>query len=73
MKSLHDYTIVLLPDDNGTYVAYIPAISGCHAWGQTPESARQELNNVFDMIQAEYLEAQKTLPLDVQLIVNYAS
>ncbi len=32
MKSLQDYTTVIRPDNNGTYVAYIPAISGCHAW-----------------------------------------
>jgi predicted RNase H-like HicB family nuclease len=73
MKSLKNYTIVLRPDDNGTYVAYIPAISGCHAWGNTPEEATNELSNVFDMIKAEYLEAKKTLPEDVQLTVNYAS
>ncbi|WP_225892478.1 type II toxin-antitoxin system HicB family antitoxin [Nostoc sphaeroides] len=27
------------PDNNGTFVAYVPAISGCHAWGQTPDEA----------------------------------
>jgi hypothetical protein len=50
MRSLSDYTIVLRPDDNGTFVARIPAIKGCHAWGETPEQAREELNNVFAMI-----------------------
>jgi hypothetical protein len=29
MKSLNDYTIILRPDENGTFVAYIPAIKGC--------------------------------------------
>jgi hypothetical protein len=36
---LTEYTIILRPDDNRTYVAYIPAIKGCHAWGETPEEA----------------------------------
>ncbi|MEH2056295.1 MAG: type II toxin-antitoxin system HicB family antitoxin [Nostoc sp.] len=40
MKSLKDYTTVIRPDNNGTFVAYIPAISGCHPWGQTPDEAR---------------------------------
>ncbi|ELR99243.1 hypothetical protein GLO73106DRAFT_00040010, partial [Gloeocapsa sp. PCC 73106] len=31
MKSLTDYTIIIRPDDNGTFVAYIPALKGCHA------------------------------------------
>ena len=56
MKSLQDYTTVIRPDNNGTFVAYIPAISGCHAWGQTPDEARAELVYIFEMIQEEILK-----------------
>lgn len=72
MKSLTDYTIVVRPDDNGTFVAYIPAIKGCHAWGKTEQEARLELNNVFDMIQEEYIEDGKILPDDVEITIAYA-
>jgi predicted RNase H-like HicB family nuclease len=50
MKRLHDHTVVIRPEDNGTFVAYVPSISGCHAWGRTPEEAQAELTNVFAMI-----------------------
>lgn len=53
MRSFRDYTVVLRPDSNGTFVAYVPAITGCHAWGQTPEDTQAELAFVFEMIQAE--------------------
>jgi predicted RNase H-like HicB family nuclease len=53
MKRLHDHTVVIRPEDNGTFVAYVPAISGCHAWGRTPEEAQAELANVFAMINEE--------------------
>jgi hypothetical protein len=43
MKLLQDYTIVIRPDDNGTFVAYVPAIPGCHAWGKTLDEARTKL------------------------------
>lgn len=73
MKSLNDYTIVVRPDDNNTFVAYVPAIKGCHAWGESEQEARLELNNVFEMIKEEYLEEGKTLPNDVEITVaNYA-
>jgi len=62
MPSLESYTVVLRPDDNGTFVAYVPAIEGCHAWGQTSEEARTELVNVFEMICEEYTEEEKALP-----------
>ena len=51
---LEQYTIVVRPDDNGTFAAYVPAIEGCHAWGKTAEDARSELANVFEMIREEY-------------------
>ena len=56
MKSLQDYTIVIRPDDNNTFVAYAPAIEGCHAWRETAEAAKAELDNVFAMIVKEYQE-----------------
>ena len=73
MKSLQDYTIVIRPDDNNTFVAYVPAIEGCHAWGETAEAARAELSNVFTMILEKYQEMGRSFPLDVELVVNSAS
>lgn len=73
MKNINNYTIIVRPDDNGTYVSYIPALKGCHAWGETPEEARLELNHVFEMICEEYLEEYKELPNDVEVTVSHAS
>ncbi|MUG92494.1 type II toxin-antitoxin system HicB family antitoxin [Scytonema sp. UIC 10036] len=72
MKSLQNYTIVICPDDNGTVVTYLPAIPGCHAWGQTPDEARAELVCVFEMIKEEYEEQGRSLPNDVELVIANA-
>jgi predicted RNase H-like HicB family nuclease len=72
MRTLENYTVVLRPDDNGTFVAYIPAIVGCHALGQTSDEARSELVNVFEMIRDEYQEEGKLLPNDVEVAVVHA-
>jgi predicted RNase H-like HicB family nuclease len=72
MRSLKNYTVVLRPDDNGTFVAYVPAIPGCHAWGQTVQEAQAELVNVFEMIRDEYQEEGKELPEDVEVAVTHA-
>ena len=40
MKTLFDYTLVCRRDDNGSFVAHLPAIAGCHALGPTPEEAQ---------------------------------
>lgn len=72
MKRFQNYTVVTRPDDNGTFVAYVPAIDGCHAWGQTPAEAQAELANVFQMIAEEFQEANRLLPPDVDLAVTSA-
>ena len=73
MKKVDDYTVVVRPDDNGTFVAYEPAIEGCHAWGKTPDEARSELANVFEMITEEYAQAGQPLPPDAELTIARAS
>ncbi|VXD24453.1 conserved hypothetical protein [Planktothrix serta PCC 8927] len=70
MKILQDYTIVTRPDDNGTFVAYVPAISGCHAWGKSSEAALSELVYAFEMIQEEYQDRGETLPTDNCLLIT---
>jgi predicted RNase H-like HicB family nuclease len=72
MKTLFDYQVVCRRDDNGSYVAYVPAIDGCHAIGSTPEQAQRELRNVFDMIAEEFTDGGRELPNDVQLTVAHA-
>ena len=47
-----DYKVVLYRQDDGSWVAEIPAIPGCYALMPTREEALAELTNVFDMIAA---------------------
>jgi predicted RNase H-like HicB family nuclease len=72
VKTLFDYHVVCHRDDNGSFVAYVPAIDGCHAIGRTPEEAQHELHNVFGMIAEEHIERGVSLPDDVELTVAHA-
>ncbi len=69
MKTKH--TIVLEPDGEA-WLAYIPAVPGCHAPGDTPEEAMRELETVYEMIIEEYTHEGKVLPPDVELIAGAA-
>jgi predicted RNase H-like HicB family nuclease len=73
MKTLFDYQMVCRRDDNGTFVAYLPAIEGCHAFGSTPQEAQMELQNVFEMIAEEIAERGAQWPEDVILAPQHAS
>ncbi|HAM58681.1 MAG TPA: type II toxin-antitoxin system HicB family antitoxin [Candidatus Rokubacteria bacterium] len=67
---LDAYKIVLYRQDDGSWVAEVPAIAGCYALMPTREEALAELGHVFDMITEEFLERGVPLPEDTTEIVN---
>jgi predicted RNase H-like HicB family nuclease len=67
---LEDYKIVLYRQEDGSWVAEIPAISGCYALMPTREEALQELNGVFRIISEEYREKGLQLPADTTEIMH---
>ncbi len=68
--ALDTYKIVLYRQDDGAWVAEVPAISGCYALMATREEALAELSHVFDMIVEEYQGRGAALPKDTTEIVN---
>jgi predicted RNase H-like HicB family nuclease len=60
--SMEDYKIILYRQENGSWVAEIPAIPGCYALMKAREEALAELPNVFSMIEDEYREKAKSFP-----------
>jgi len=67
---LEDYKTVLYRQEDGSWVAEIPAISGCYALMATRQEALAELGSVFDMIAEEYRARGIALPIDTTEIVN---
>jgi len=67
---LENYKIVLYRQEDASWVAEIPAISGCYALMPTREQALAELNDVFQMISDEYREKGLALPADTTEIVH---
>jgi predicted RNase H-like HicB family nuclease len=53
---LEDYKTVLCRQEDGSWVAEVPSISGCYALMPTREEALAELSCVFAMIAEEYRE-----------------
>jgi predicted RNase H-like HicB family nuclease len=68
--SLDDYKIVLYRQEDGSWVAEIPAISGCYALMPSREEALKELGDVFQMIYEEYREKGLRLPTDSTEIMH---
>jgi predicted RNase H-like HicB family nuclease len=67
---LRDYKTVLYKQEDGSWVAEVPAILGCYALMPTREQALQELSSVFQMLADEYRDKGLTLPADSTEIVH---
>src|SRR6202040_2601155 len=63
---LEDYKTVLYRQQDGSWVAEIPAIAGCYALMETKEAALTELSNVFALIAKENREKDVILPSDLK-------
>jgi predicted RNase H-like HicB family nuclease len=55
---LDDYKTILYRQEDGSWVAEVPAIAGCYALMTSREAALAELENVFRMIAEEYSAKQ---------------
>ena len=65
------YKIILYAQEDGSWVAEIPAIAGCYALMDNREAALKELEQVFRLIADEYAESGKPLPVDrTELLMN---
>lgn len=67
---IDNYKTILYCQEDGSWVAEIPAISGCYTLMPTREEALAELTGVFDMIAEEYREKGLPLPADTTEIVH---
>ncbi len=65
-----DYKTVLYRQDDGSWVAEIPAIPGCYALMDSRELALAELAKVFAMIAEEYRQKGQALPADSTENIN---
>jgi predicted RNase H-like HicB family nuclease len=65
-----NYKIVLYRQEDESWVAEIPAVSGCYALMPTREQALEELRDVFQMVSEEYKGKGLALPADTTEIMH---
>jgi predicted RNase H-like HicB family nuclease len=68
--SIGEYKTILYLQEDGSWVAEIPAIPGCYALMPSREEALAELSCVFEIISEEYRDKRIPLPADTTEIVH---
>lgn len=60
----YSYRIIIEPDENNTFHAYVPALSGCHTWGKTLEETRQNIRDAIDVYLRSLRADGRPIPQD---------
>jgi predicted RNase H-like HicB family nuclease len=58
----YQFTVVIEPDEKG-YHAYVPALPGCHSFGDTVEEAQTNILEAIEVHIETMLEDGESVPL----------
>jgi len=58
------YRIIIEPDENNTFHAFVPALPGCHTWGESLEEARKNIRDAIDVYLRSLRADGESIPED---------
>jgi predicted RNase H-like HicB family nuclease len=68
--TIGNYKTVMYCQDDGSWVAEIPAVSGCYALMASRDAALAELTRVLALVAEEYRQKGQPLPSDTPEIFD---
>ena len=60
----YSYRIIVEPDEGKTFRAYVPALPGCHTWGDTIDGARKNIRDAIDVYIRSLVADGEKIPED---------
>jgi predicted RNase H-like HicB family nuclease len=60
---VYNYSVIIEPDENG-YHAYVPALSGCHSFGQSIDEARINIKEAIQLHIEAMMEDGEEIPIE---------
>ena len=66
---MHEFDVVIIEDKTGGYVAFVPALPGCHTQGDTLEELMNNAKEAIDLY-IETLEKEEKQDLLQQRVVG---
>jgi len=56
---MHDFDVVVMEDESGGYVAFVPALPGCHTQGDTIEELVDNVREAIELYVETLTEEEK--------------
>ena len=67
---MNKYTVVLTREEDGRYSVSVPALSGCHTWGDSEEHAIEMAHEAIDLYLEELRASDESPPSDETVVVT---
>lgn len=58
----YTYRIIIEPDENKTFHAYVPALRGCHTWGESIEETRKNIRDAISLYIKVLISDKEEIP-----------
>lgn len=60
MEKVHKFTVLIEKDEDGYYIASVPALKGCHTQGKTMDTLLKNVREAIELC----LEVEKEIPTE---------
>lgn len=64
-SNYYTYRVIIEPDENNTFHAFVPALPGCHTWGETIVNARHNVRDAIDVYLRSLIADGEDIPEDL--------
>lgn len=58
----YTYRVMIEPDENKTFHAWVPGLPGCHTWGDSLEEVRRNARDAIQAYLANLAEGDEPIP-----------
>lgn len=60
----YTFRVIVEPDENNTFHGWVPALPGCHTWGDTLPETRDNLRDAIRAYLANLVDDGQPIPVD---------
>ncbi len=67
---MNSYTVVLTHEEDGRVSASVPALPGCHTWGETQSDAIAMVHEAIELYLEELRESNQSAPSNDSIVIT---
>lgn len=59
---IRTFRVIIEPDENDTFHAFVPSLPGCHAWGDSLSDAKKQMKEAIELYVADLIASGESVP-----------